>query len=81
MTQTSVFGQDSESEKKKSPIEFEKTVYTNGNVESTSSDPKYWGNLILLRKGDNADIMYAYDNGKENYGRIYLGRWNDGVVV
>lgn len=82
MTKVSIFGQADAEAKKLKPIEFVKTLLENGELEDAESEPKNWGNLILLEKkytSSKMDLILAYDENP-NCGSLYLGHWNDGVV-
>lgn len=82
MTKVSIFGQSDSEAKKLKPIELVKTLLKNGEFEDPKSEPKNWGNLMLLEKeytSSQMDLIWAYDENP-NIGCIYLGHWNDGVV-
>ena len=81
MTKVSVFGQDSEEEKKKKPIEFVKAFFYKKFVDAKAK-PSEYEYVVLLEKnyyGINLSLIWAYDNNPNN-GTLYLGHWNDGVV-
>jgi len=89
MTKTNIIGTESVADKKK--IEFVKSISRSQSIiDASTTSPSHWDNIVLLeikgydyhRDGFNneLDAMYAYNNGREQHGTIYLGHWNDGVV-
>lgn len=79
MTVTQVFGEDKEVSNLKG-ITFSKYIDSSGDLDETGRIPAEYDNVLLLTRGINYDVMYAYQNGDEKGGFVYLGHWNDGVV-
>jgi hypothetical protein len=79
MTKVTIIGGATPIEKKK-PIEFVKyiDVDTNPPVQASTN---MWNNIELICKdyGDGCDLMFAYNNKRED-GIAYLGYFNDGIV-
>ena len=81
MTKVSVFGKETEEEKKKNPIEFVKALCYEKFV-NTKVKPSEYGYVVLLEKnydGIGLSLIWAYED-RSNFGTLYLGHWNDGVV-
>ena len=80
MTKVVILGQIPEEEKPKKKIEFVKYLDNNLNICSASKEVDHWENIELIAKNYNEyDLMFAY-NSDRNYGTLYLGYFNDGVV-
>lgn len=81
MTKVSVFGQEATEQKKLKPIEFVKTVYSDGTIAPAPTSPKDWDNVVLYkatRSKSCLDFILAFNDNET--GAIFLGHWNDGVV-
>ena len=82
MTKVSIFGQTEQHVEKLNHIKFVKALESDEKFQDAKSEPKHWGNLMLLEKeytSSKMDLIWAY-NENPNIGCIYLGYWNDGVV-
>ena len=63
-------------------IQLDISIDRNGNKEKTTMLCKEWENVELITKGyGQYDILYCYDDNERGDGVLYLGYWNDGVVV
>lgn len=80
-TKIIIIGQEQTEPKKLKPIEFHKELTIVAKVINTTSLPSDYQNLelICLNYSDSFDLMFAYDEKRE-YGILYLGKFNDGVV-
>ena len=84
---TIVLGETNSVKKVKKPIEFLVFVDTSEVMTKTKrckvakNKPNEFFNIELVSSADcvGLDIMFAY-NQNRNYGYLYLGHWNDGVV-
>ena len=83
-----VLGENNSVKQVKKPIEFLVFVDTSEVMTKTKrckvvkNKPNEFFNIELVSKkagGFGLDIMFAY-NQNRNYGYLYLGHWNDGVV-
>jgi len=82
MTKTSIFGQSEVKQEEKKPIKFVKYISKSFcEFQDARIKPIEWGRVMLLNPNytDDLDLMWAYD-GDPNYGVLYLGHWNDGIV-
>ena len=79
MTKVTIIGEATPIQKKK-PIEFVKCIYVHNNPPATSS-PNEWENIELICKnyGNGFDLMFAYNNKRED-GLAFIGYFNDGIV-
>lgn len=79
MTKVTIIGGATPIEKKK-PIEFVKSIGIIG-IRNSISNPYVWDNIELIcnNYGDGFDLMFAYNNKRED-GIAYLGHFNDGIV-
>ena len=86
-TKCIVLGKNNPIEQVKKPIEFLVFVDTSEVMTKTKRckvakiKPNEFFNIELVNKAGcvGLDIMFAY-NQNRNYGYLYLGHWNDGVV-
>jgi len=78
MTKVIILGEEKQPEQKKK-IEFVKSVNKFQIINDATSKPLDFKNIILLRKTDIIDFMFAY-NDNPNDGCLYLGHFNDGEV-
>jgi hypothetical protein len=80
MTKVIILGEQPEKKELK-PIEFKLQFTDNKAPCSPTHTPNQWENVELISKryADGLDLMYAYDNNR-NDGRVYLGHFNDGVI-
>lgn len=50
-------------------------------IEGTFIYPEKWQNIeFISRYNEKVDLMFAYDTNRDD-GILYLGQWNDGVVI
>lgn len=78
MTKVTVLGQEPE-QKKLKPIEFTHVLNSKKEFEDGCLAPNDWENIELIYRDGLFDVMFAYDNDRNN-GNLYLGHFNDGVV-
>lgn len=82
-----VLGETNSVKQVKKPIEFLVYVDTSEAMTKTKRckvakiKPNEFFNIELVSSANcvGLDIMFAY-NQNRNYGHLYLGHWNDGVV-
>jgi len=85
MTKTIVIGEKKDNAIMK-PIEFFTciNIIDSDGVEvgTVSNQPHEWDYIELICKecAHNIDLMFAYDDDNRGCGRLFIGRWNDGVV-
>ena len=76
----------SQREVKQSPIRFFKVMQkrTMQFTSGTTEKPAYYNNILLLvsKFGSTAgtDLMLAYNNGKEDNAKLFLGDFGTGLV-
>jgi hypothetical protein len=80
MTKVIILGEQPEKKELK-PIEFVKYLSSDSEFMSNCSNPQKYKNIELISKNyfKECDLMFAYDYDRE-YGVLYLGHFNDGVV-
>lgn len=64
------------------PIVFSKFINSTGGIQRALKKTHEYKNIQLIRKSPNHilyDHIIAWNDKKENC-RVYLGKWNDGVV-
>jgi hypothetical protein len=62
------------------PIEFVEVVNRDKNEKAVACPRDYQNiELICSNYSDNVDVMLAYDDNR-NYGCLYIGYFNDGIV-
>lgn len=81
MTKVTIINEESTPVKKKKPIEFVKQISVNdGNVTTVKHHPKEFKNVCaILTLKNEYDIFWCYDTNPD-FGFLYLGHYNDGVV-
>ena len=84
MTKVTILGQAEAVEPKKK-IEFVHYMDSfNGTINEANVSPSCYSFIELITRGteiDNMDVMFAYDNSRNDKGAtIYLGYFNDGTV-
>jgi|LauGreDrversion4_2_1035121.scaffolds.fasta_scaffold432449_1 hypothetical protein len=85
MTKTIVLGSAQQTIQQK-PIEFFTCINIidcdNVEVETVSNQPHEWDYIecIIKNYAPKLDLMFAYDDDNRGCGRLFIGRWNDGVV-
>ena len=79
MTKVTIIGKATPIQKKK-PIEFVK-LFGTMNITNAQAFSHQWNNIELICKnyGNGFDLMFAYNNKRED-GLAYLGHFNDGIV-
>ena len=79
MTNVTIIGGVTPIQKKK-PIELVKTISTL-SILNARAVTHMWKNIELICKnyGNGFDLMFAYNNKRED-GIAYLGHFNDGIV-
>jgi len=81
-TKVIILGQEPKEEKKLKPIEFVKHLsFDLICFEDPCNDPCDFENIELICENydKGVDLMFAY-NEDRNYGFLYAGHFNDGVV-
>jgi len=80
-TKCTVIGDTSAGDLKKE-ITFEFFMDPNVGKLRANTYPKNFENIELLTLNfhQSLDLMFAYDDVR-NYGLLYLGKWNDGIVI
>lgn len=79
MTKVTILGQEPKEKKELKPIEFTESLTGSKNFEGGCVPPSDWANIELVCRYGSFDIMFAYDDSRNN-GCLYLGHFNDGVV-
>ena len=85
MTKTIVIGEKKDNAIMK-PIEFFTCINIIAcdevEVETVSNQPHEWDYIecIIKNYALDLDLMFAYDDDNRGCGRLFIGRWNDGVV-
>lgn len=83
MTKCIVLGQEAREDK---PIEFSGIVGDGMVIGRAASMPKDWANIELIAReytmfrGEQVDLIFAYNDDRHYECALYLGHWNDGVV-
>lgn len=81
---TKVFLFTPQQQQTKKPIEFLKSVDSAGVENTPSSKPSDYENIELIVKRNEShkpDVMLAYQDNKREYGVLFFGKWNDGIVL
>jgi len=85
MTKVIILGDQAEQKKELKKIEFVSALTPKYVIGAAVVRPDIYKNIELVcrdyddSQSGSMDLMFAYDDNR-NYGCIYLGHFNDGVV-
>jgi hypothetical protein len=75
---------ESQGEGVKKPIEFVYLLNNGSEQIGATAEPSMTENIVLIAKDRQQlgyDLMFSYNNNCEQFGCLYLGHFNDGIVI